>query len=241
MKACWRNILETSTVTASTSASGYPSYRLYDGKMGLMWSASTSGDATITLDQGATTILPVSCLCIPKNHVFSGRQLTWQHSTNGSTWVDMIAAWTPSSSDLIYKTAAAQTKRYWRLYMVGGTPYNQCGELFLGDLVTFASGPTYDSEAGYEPSVTKVPSYTGVNHYVRNGDARRVVKYDVNRISSTEKAYYMDWFSLWDGSKPFVFVDQEDSAWFGEFAGDPKLKYEGVGIHSAQLEVREVL
>ena len=175
-------------------------------------------------------------------HTHSGRTLSWERSADGLTWDNILTPWVQADSSLIFKTiAAAGTWRYLRFSMTGGTPWPSCGELFMGDVTTFEATPDFGSFSSLEPNVKRVESVSGVPTFMQMGPSKRVLDYDVKLIDATEKALFEDWITTWGGCSPFVFVDQEGVALFGEFTEQPHLVSTSVGRWSTRLTIRQVL
>ncbi len=79
---CYRNILESGTVTVTSENASFPKAALYDRDIGFLFKGnSTPANFYITLDQGAVISYEVDRLMIPAGHNLDGRSLKLQHST----------------------------------------------------------------------------------------------------------------------------------------------------------------
>lgn len=79
---CYRNILETGTVTVTSENTSFPKYRLYDRDIGKLFKGnSTPPKFNITDNQGAT-IYEVNRLILPADHNLNGLALQLQYSIN---------------------------------------------------------------------------------------------------------------------------------------------------------------
>ena len=91
IKVGYVNILETAaSVTATSSATNYPLYRLYDRMFGLFWQAASAATTQIMVDQGTANIQPADTLIIPANHNLAGLNLVWQVSNDYAAWATLI-------------------------------------------------------------------------------------------------------------------------------------------------------
>ncbi len=204
-----RNILESATVTVPGQDDGFPAARLRDRAISLYWSWSANGDLHITVDQGSDPA-PVDFLAAGR-HNFSGRQISWQYSSDGfaSDIHDAVSPWTQPDGKLVVKHLAAPvTSRWWRL-VVAAAESPRCGEVFM------AAGRGFDVKtmpapvAGDKDNVAWTPTVGGLERACKLGDPRRMREYGL-RLSPAEQAEFAAAMAELDGySKPFFILDHK--------------------------------
>src|SRR5574343_988819 len=173
MKASWVNVLQNSTVTVTSSATGKDAYRLYDNLFGRQWVATSTSTQTIHVDRGAGSLDPVDTLIIPEGHLLSGCGMTFERSANLLSWSPIVTGWTQSGSALILKQGAAtNTDRYLRCVISGASVAPQAGEVWMGLLTTFASGLSIGTRHRLSPAqITQESLYGKTAHSVSLGTA----------------------------------------------------------------------
>lgn len=242
MKASWINVLQDSTVTVTSSATGYDAYRLYDGLFGKQWRATSTATQTIHVDRGAGSLEPVDTLIIPAGHLLSGCGMTFERSSNNSTWTPIVTGWTQSGSALILKQGAAtNTDRYLRCVISGASVAPQAGEVWMGVLTTFASGLSVGTRSGLASvDMTEESIYSRTPHSLVLGSA--LVKLDgkVNSVAPSEVDDFESWFEVTIAGR-FFFEDHRGVQYFGRFTEQPELEGKPAGFYAVpSLRIAQV-
>ena len=237
-----RNILETGTVTVTgTPDTGYSEERLYDRCIDLYWLDTVTGAVDFTVDQGAGAALPVDSLFID-GHNFDGEDLQWQYSTDNFSGDinDMVTDWTQSGSDLITKSASAQTRRYWRVTLSSMTN-PQATEIFM------SYGYEFGVQARPNPNLREIPNVVWSRTVGNNerstkfGDARRVRQYGLY-LDSTDLTSWRAAMDDLDGySNTFYIKDHEDAYIFGRLDGAPAEDHGNADYTTISFTFLEVL
>ena len=105
IKLCYRNILETGTVTVTTENTLFPKYRLYNRDIGKLFKGTAfASPFAIKVDQGAVISYPVDRLIIPAGHNLNGLACSLRYSTDDFASDDHEAnGWTQSDALFIDK------------------------------------------------------------------------------------------------------------------------------------------
>ena len=83
IKLCYRNILETGTLSVTSEDTDFPKYRLYDRDIGRLFKGdSFPPNFNITLNQGAVTSYEIDRLLIPAGHNLNTLALKLQYGTS---------------------------------------------------------------------------------------------------------------------------------------------------------------
>lgn len=247
MKASWINVLEFATsVTVTSQATGFDSYRLYDGKFDRQWKATSTATQTILVNQAASP-LPVKILYIPSGHLLSGCTLSWQYSVNGSTgWTDIVTPWVQSGSGAIFKeySGASLTQNYLRLVIDGASVAPQLAELWMGMLTTFqasvAPGASY--KWNYNVATQRSP-YSKVPHSVVFSSPMRILRGISTPIQDvTDRSNFDNWFYNWQGGKPFYFHDHKGNTYMAIFSPgtEPGFDTEDLSFAIASFSIEQV-
>ena len=138
VKICYKNILETSTVTVTTENTSFPKYRLYDRDISKLFKGTGfASPFAILLGQGAVISYEVDRLIIPARHNLNGLACSLRYSTDNFSADDHEAVgWTQGDALLINKPFTAQTKQYWKLNIPTGPSLNGlAGSCAAGTLI----------------------------------------------------------------------------------------------------------
>jgi hypothetical protein len=119
-------VLAVRAVTASSSLSAYGVTNATDGNAATYWeSANNQFPQWIRADLGASVATDRVVLKLPANWEARTQTLTVQHSTNGTTFADLVASagyqFTPASGNTVTITFNATTTRYLRLDITANT------------------------------------------------------------------------------------------------------------------------
>src|SRR5574343_84825 len=242
MQAAWRHILETSTVTITSEATGYPGYRLYDRLFapGRPWKATSTATQTITVDQGSIP-LPVDALIVPKDHLLSGGTLTGEHSVNGSDWSAMNTPFAQADSDTIISAATTeQTKRYLRLTISGASVAVEAAEIFMAKLHTLTN-PIYGARRSTEAVVSRVTGMDGSPRFTVNGNPQRILGYSIKTAEAAEKALWIDLADYWaQYHRPLFLVDSDGAEGWFEFVQAPDITDASFNVYLIDAKFRQV-
>ena len=217
MKCCYKNILETSTVSlvTGTQDSAYPLYRLYDRNIGKMFKTTAAVTVTILIDQGASNNLAADRLLIPSGHNLSGMTLDIKWSDNGSAYTAAVAQWVGVAGD-INKSWTSITHRYWQFIITSPASIPQIPELFLTQTYTWERVPSRPTGA-FDPvmNVEKKITAGGSPRFCVYGNPRRQRVYPMTRAGETQKNNILALNDAWAGSKPFWLEDHNGVMIYG--------------------------
>jgi len=238
------NLLSESGVSVSVTGdadSGYPESRLYDRSIDFYWKYTTGGTITFQVDQGAAGDLAVDFLAIER-HNFNGLAMTWDWSTNGSSWTN-VESWTQSGNTQIIKTISSPlTKRYWRVVATSAVA-PQCTEIYMSAgyeyQVVFDNVPIGKDQDFVEWQAT----YGGLEISSKRSPKKRTRSYHLFHANTVftlssfrELLSYLD-----DYSKPFYFKDHEGDYWLARFSPIPDENYTTEGTAETQVQLLEML
>lgn len=222
MKCCYKNILETSTVTVSlgTADASYPVYRLWDRDISDMFKITAAETMEIKIDQGVAP-LPIDRLLIPSGHNFAGMTIDLLASDTDSGYAAALTQWT-GAAGLINKPLAAPITKRWLKYKItspGVIPY--FAELFLGSTYTWEKAPSRPT-GPLEP-ITNVETRLmadGKPMFCVHGSPRRQRVYPMTRPSEAQKDNILALNDAWAGSKPF-WLEDHLGAWIYGYLRKP--------------------
>lgn len=239
MKIGYAHALESGTVAVTSSDALYPSLRLYDRIFGRPWKATSTATQTIHVDAGAGGI-EINALIIPASHNLNGCTLSWQYSSNDSSWSNAVTGWTQSGSGIIVKEmVAAQTMRYWRFVISGASAIPYCHEVFMTYLNAF-SDPLLGGGKQKDRVVIRTLSYSGIPHLVKCGTSKHEFRGSYYPLDTTEQTAFQTFLDSWDGYKPFYIEDAYGYQYFAEFTSDPERTDEGAETARWKFDVRQV-
>lgn len=242
MKVSWTNVLQSSTVTVTSAATGYDAYRLYDNLFVRQWVATSTATQTIHVDRGAGSLEPVDTLIIPAGHLLSGCGMTFERSSNNGTWTPIVTGWTQSGSALILKQGAAtNTDRYLRCVISGASVAPQAGEVWMGLLTTFASGLSIGTRHRLSPTqITQESLYGKTAHSVSLGVALLRIDGQVRSVIASEVDDFESWFDVTPSGR-FFFEDHRGGQYFARFEDQPELEGKAAGFYAvSSLRIAQV-
>lgn len=235
------NILETSSVTVTSAATGFEATRLYDRFLGRNWKATSTASQTIQADQGATGAKEIDTLVIPTGHNLLGTTLYWEYSDNGADWSNWVSSWTGTAGQIV-KQGTAATHRYSRLRITGASAAPYMGECFMTKMVTFTALALSDYRKIQRSNRTRSESISGVASYLRRGERRRSRAFAINGILSADETLLLAWEQDWDAYGPFFFEDADAVQYFAELGADIEWMDAGRSDYrNARVTVLEVL
>lgn len=132
------NRLDDGVPTATTTASGYDVLNLRDWRPYTYWKANTNAVHYLTVDCGSAKT--ADSLAILSHDLFTqGAQVSVECSSDNfsADTTVALAAFGPTDNKAVFKTFAAQTKRYWRLKIANLTAACFLGILAIGTRITF--------------------------------------------------------------------------------------------------------
>jgi hypothetical protein len=245
IKIMYRNILESGTVTVTTENSSFPKYRLYDRDIGLFFRGTAyASPFSIIIDQGASNIYEVDRLIIPQGHNFNGLACSLRYSTDNFGSDDHEAVgWTQGDALLIDKEFTAQTKRYLKLNIMAPATIVELTECYLTKRYTFSRNPSWGFGYGDKRNVNREESLSGYVQKTKWGESRIHQRYDLTRITDTQKAALKAWDDHCEGAKSFYIEDILGTLFFAELVqnGLGDFKAESEGRWGLPIEVMEVL
>lgn len=127
----WHNVLTTSNVTASSSASGYPAVNAAIPVTHLKWVASASGVQTLVVSLGSADTVNYFGV-VGHNFGTDGTNIKLQSSTDGSSWTDVTDARVPANDYAFMEEFADTTAQYFRLHMTANTEAPRVSILYIG-------------------------------------------------------------------------------------------------------------
>jgi hypothetical protein len=238
------NVLQfdTSSVTVTGAPdSGYPESRLYDLSIDFYWKYTNTGDISVECDQGAGIDWPVVNTLIIDKHNFTGRTISWEYSTNGSAWNDMVSSWVQGDNLQIVKESTITTAYRYHKLTVAGAVNPQCTEVYMGGYYEFAV--RFD-EPPRETDVDNViwqATLGGIERSTKLGDVRLGRKYSLflypeKLVEWRALEAYLDEFS-----RSFYVKDHEDNYWFARFKGLPHGVFPTEQQQEKDVELLEML
>jgi hypothetical protein len=133
----------------SSEAVGFYVENLTDWRPQYSWKTDGSSAQSLVLDLGANG--EASCLAIANHNYFTKNlvNLKLEYSDTGISgpWEEVIAAFTPASNGVVWKTFDELNKQYWKLSWTASDGDVETGVLFLG--TSFAC-PSYPQD-GFNP------------------------------------------------------------------------------------------
>jgi len=155
MKIGYHNILTavTSTITASTEATGGEKENAYSYRESDFWTPTAVPAWLKSTDSGTAT---VDYFCMYA-HDFTGTgSVVLQWSDNDSTWNDAFTVLTPTDNTPVFETFTSSAHKYWRVYITGGV--QSIGIISYGVRLDMP----FELSVGYKPlslSQTRTPKH----------------------------------------------------------------------------------
>lgn len=233
------NLMALGTVTASSTATGYPMRRLFDGFLGRFWQAGGAGSASLYLAQPAADIRAASCLAIAPGHNLTGSTITLLAGTTEENRSE-VADIEVSGSGIILLEFDSVTLRYWRIKIENVTPAPQIGELYLGRLIE-VEAPPEQPKTSLAPNFRFIESPAGVSQLFVQSDAREQCDLSFPRIKNNEVSVFKAWASSYAAGRIFVFVSFDETSYFATFKDAPEFTYISSTLTGMRCQVVEVL
>ena len=210
--------LDTSAVAVtSTPDSGYPEVRLYDHSIDFYYRRTATGDWEVVCDQGSGIDWPVVNTLIIDRHNFTGRTLTWEYSTDGAAYNDMVPSWVQGNNLQIVKESSITTAYRYHKFKVAGAVNPLVTEIYMGGYYEFQVRFDDPPEEEDVDNVVWTETLGGIERSTKLGDVRKgrtysLFLYPEKLVEWRELIAYLDQYS-----KPFYIKDHEDDYWFGRF------------------------
>lgn len=243
LKLCYKNILETSTVTLATGTedASYPLTRTYDRDVGKIFKSTAAETITVKIDQGAASPLAIDRLLIPAGHTLDGMTLDIKWSDDDGSYTAAVDQWVQSGSGLIDKSWSSITHRYWKFIITAPATAPEFAELFLTQTYTFEENP----DQNYGPvdpiwAVKRIESPTGNVRFLSLGDPRKRRAYECSQKTDAQKTSILAFNDAWAGSKPFFFYDHDAVCFYSELIELLNMGADEWG-HKFKFAVQEVL
>ena len=234
--------LSTSSVTVTgTADSGYPESRLYDRAIAFYWKYTASGTVEITCDQGAGGSWPLVNTLIIDRHNFNGRTLSWEYSTNGSAWSDMVSSWVQGDNLQIVKSSTISTAYRYHKLTITSAVNPQCTEVWMGGYYEFPVRFDEPPQQNDLDNVIWTATLGGIERSTKLGDARRGRGYSLflypNALTNwNTMVEYLDEYS-----KPFYVMDHEGNYWLARFRDLPPGSYITEQQQEKTIDILEML
>ena len=213
LSLCYNNTLVGSTVACTSSASGFPSYRLHDKDATLPWRATTNVLQYITI---INTVAKTIDRWIVTGHNLESRTITLEYSDNPTdhtpTWVqlDQIAA----TIDTINRSISSASHKGYRITIEAGATVSQIGELFLGitDIILRNTQPT--SSMGERRILVRELSESGKPWIIENGPSKwymngSIAGLEVTDMTKLQNAFDALFFFFKDDYDVWRYVESE--------------------------------
>ena len=213
---------DTSVVTVTgTPDSGYPEARLYDRSIDFYWKYTVSGDVEVVCDQGAGIDWPLVNTLVIDKHNFNGKTLSWQYSSNGADWSDMVDDWAQGDNNQIVKESTISTAYRYHKFKIASALNPQCTEIYMGGYYEFQV--RFDDPPVEEDVANVVWNSTlgGLDRGIKLGNMKKGRRYTLFLYPEKLTDYRTMISYLDELSKPFYIKDHEDNYWFARFGGGP--------------------
>ncbi|MDO8282703.1 MAG: hypothetical protein Q7U10_08825 [Thermodesulfovibrionia bacterium] len=241
VKACYINILETSTVTLTlgTEDVAFPLYRLYDRECSDLFKITAAATFQIKVNQGA--IKAIDRLLIPAGHNLSGLTLTFSYSDYDADDYSQVEQWTQSGNALIdIPLDSSMTHKYWKLTVASPSAIPQIPELFLTSTYEFERNPSRPCDKDKRFNVERLQEAGGQPRYIKHGEPRAYRLYALPRMTAAQSTNIQVLNDAWDGCKPFFLCDHNGVWLFGELLSPIGLAEESSDKDSCTLEFQEI-
>ena len=238
------NVLQfdtSSVAVTGTGDSGYPESRLYDLSIDFYYKRTATGDWEVVCDQGAGIDWPVVNTLIIDRHNFTGRVLTWEYSTDGVSYNDMVDSWTQGDNLQIVKESTITTAYRYHKFKVAGAVNPQCTEIYMGGYYEFKV--RFDEPPGENDldNVVWTATLGGIERSTKLGDVRKGRDYSL--FLYPEKL--VEWRAMVDYldeySHPFYLKDHEDDYWFARFRSLPNGSFITEQQQEKDIELLEII
>jgi hypothetical protein len=233
-----QNLLESGTVTSSSTATGYAVTRLYDRDRSQVWKAASAVAVDIEIDLG--TAQDVGGLALVGHNFPDPTTLDLYY---GASSPANTLQGSPAVGDDPYSaTFAAVSARYWRLHIpvLTGSVVPELGELMLGDPQVLTWNPSLDRiQKIRNGNVQRDESPAGYTWAVRKGIQRIRWVYGWNAVGEDDRTALATAFAaLDDGAKKFVLVDDEGTTRWVIWRST---SYAEVPLGNSQWQIPEII
>lgn len=242
MECCYKNILETSTVSLSAGAEdqSFPLYRIYDRDIGKIFRAGSAATLEIKIDQSASPI-PADRFLLPAGHNLDGMNLKLRHSDDDVSYTDAIPEWIQQGNGLINKSWASLTKRLWKFIIAGPASAPEAAEIFISETYTWEG--LWPQPSGLCEDIFNAEhdqTASGLDRFLIHGGPKRQRVYKV-RAGTAQKNNMLALYSACQGSKPFWFRDHEGEWIYGRLRSPLNLLKEDFDKYSFVFDFEEVI
>lgn len=171
LSLCHTNILTGSTVTCTSSASGFPSYRLHDKDTLVPWRAITNALQYIVIKN---TVAKTIDRWIITGHNLESKTISLECADNPTdpapAWVqlDQIVA----TTGVINRSISSASHKGYRITIEAGTSVSQIGELFLGTTDNIFRNTQPTSSMGERRILARELSESGKPWIIENGPSK---------------------------------------------------------------------
>lgn len=135
----YNDLSNDATITASSAATDWPVDGLKTWLPKDRWKSADSTNQAITVDLGSQKT--VNSIGLYKHNLGTiGATLTFQYSSDGSSWSDARSQLAPSDNSTIFRVFDSRDRRYWRVKIDGISDQAVIGVLFVGESMRWHSG-----------------------------------------------------------------------------------------------------
>src|SRR3990172_1936868 len=207
------NVYRNGTLTVTSEDTSYPKTNLIDNARFTKWKATSSATQNIQIQLAAANQRLVDTLIIDTGHnlLAAGASITFQRSTNGSSWTDLVAS-VAATAGIIVKRFTAAPYAYYRLHITGATVIPELIQLWAGASFSLTRAPKvpFDPDMA-ETEIIKTVTEGGVPQHSKKY-TRRKISADWSFI---ETAFYTNFSQWWtdtgQGSRPFWWILEPDT------------------------------
>lgn len=214
--AGWVNLMELGTVSVSSSAAGYPEYRLYDRYFRRMWKAAAAGDQSVVLHMGVQ-LTQFDSLVIPAGHnlAFNG-SIFWEYSTDGIVYHDLVSNWSQVNNNLILKQIDIPIAyAYLRVRFVNTVVPAEVPEIFITQIRQFPK-PVQGAVWGKQYNAGRNEPKSRTVQFVNKGEPQRYRDYPMGNINPSDLPWFRQWDEGFGGCRPFIVIDHLGERYFAE-------------------------
>jgi hypothetical protein len=181
------NRFSDGTPTATDTATDYDVLNIRDLKSFTAWRGASSGTKYLTVD--CATAHSADALGIFTHNLgTAAAAVSVESSSNGSSWTERLAAFTPTTDKAILKTFTTESARYWRVKIVTGSVAAQIAVCLLGERIEFP----FPMEAPFTPAGESIEADEAIS---KTGQLLgTVVRYKPVKINASWKFISRTWF-----------------------------------------------
>ena len=207
LSLCYNNILVGSTVVCTSSAAGFPSYRLHDKDVILPWRATTNALQYITI---TNTVAKTIDRWIVTGHNLESKIITLECTDNPTdptpTWVqlDQIVA----TTDTINRSISPAGHKGYRITIEAGSTVSQIGELFLGTTDIIFRNTQPSTSMGERRILVRELSESGKPWIIENGPSKWYVSGSIEGLEVTDMTKLQNAFDAL-----FFFFKDDYNVW----------------------------